>query len=197
MILRLARFPTRDRRRATHRDPSTPRFQPSRDPWPSIGSSTTAAAPSPKRNALVRSSQFVIRVKVSAPITKTLPTPAEIRAAAVTSPYVNPAQVEIHGATTNSEGAGCHTHSPACSEIACQTNGPVAACRLRMPERSTIHSSLVSKSDSKSAFFTTVGGSAAPHQVREQPRAVISRAFGQATDRLIWDHASTALRTAW
>jgi len=29
-----------------------------------------------------------------------------VRAAAVTSPYVNPAQVEIHGATTNSEGAG-------------------------------------------------------------------------------------------
>jgi len=47
------------------RDPSTPRFQPRRDPWPSTGSSTTAAAPSPKRNALVRSSQLVIRVKVS------------------------------------------------------------------------------------------------------------------------------------
>ena len=52
------------------------------------------------------------------------------------------------------------------------TKGPVAARRLRTPERSTIHSSLVSRIDSRSLLVTTVGGSAVPHPVMTQPRSL-------------------------
>ena len=53
-----------------------------------------------------------------------------------------------------------------------ETKGPVAVRRVRTPERSTIHSSLVSSIDSRSLLVTTVGGSAVPHPVMTQPRSL-------------------------
>ena len=66
--------------------PSTPRSHPSRQPSPGTASTTTAPAPSPNRNALVRSSQLVARVRVSAPMRRTLVAPIEMKAEAVTRP---------------------------------------------------------------------------------------------------------------
>jgi hypothetical protein len=50
-----------------------------------------------------------------------------------------------------------------------ETNGPVAARRVCTPERSTIHSSLVSRMEVRSVLETIVGGSAVPQPVITPP----------------------------
>ncbi len=67
-------------------DPSEFRFQLSRLPGPSTGSTTTAPAPSPTMMAILRSSMSVILDSVSEPTSSIGPEPTAIRPATVTRP---------------------------------------------------------------------------------------------------------------
>src|SRR6478735_5200148 len=178
--------------------PSVSRSQPSSCPGPSTASSTTAPEPSPNRIAVLRSSQSVIRARVSVPIISTRREPSEISPWATTSPYTKPLQAALtsnapprvpSAAWTVAEVAGTVrsgvvvastsvSMSPASIPAMSSAARPLSidrpavvppTWRSRMPVRSTIHSSVVSRYWARSSFVTRLGGRAVPQPVMTAP----------------------------
>ena len=174
------------------RVPSTPRSHPSNEPGPVVDSSTTAAAPSPNRKAVDRSSQLTRRVMVSDPMRSTRSTPVVMNPDAATRPYMKPAQAALRstappvdpelGGDHGRRGRHLHVRGGRAQDEQADvrwaddrqsrgpheprrrpsspvvpivpggggswpsgTNGPVAARRNWIPDRSTIHSSVVAR----------------------------------------------------
>ena len=82
--------------------------QPSRAGLPGTASTTTAPAPSPNRKALERSAQLVIRVNVSAPMSRTRSAPAgdEARRRDQSVGEAGASGVYVHGAAPDGKGIG-------------------------------------------------------------------------------------------
>ncbi len=206
--------------RMWRREPSDPRSQPSTRPGPAPRSSTTAPAPSPKRMAVDRSSQSTIRDMVSEPTSKhplACPpggtrrrpparrrTPSRRRSGRRRRPgprvpaagrWPTLAWPRRGCRCTGGPGRGPRPASPARVRAfwAASTASPEVVPptrRSRMPVRSTIHSSLVSRLPSRSALVTTLSGKALPHPVM--------RALDWSTEAIMQDRRpKRAIRRPW